>query len=131
MNLWSKKLYCGWLRWRDFAYDLSTESFPFLVGHGTDSERIEGFRPVREAFIQRAWKQSESLVLRVVPDEEFLHTKANSKDVYVDYVYDYVVLQKISQKMHAVSGGSIMGWRFDSIELKYVAKVLKNKYQLF
>ena len=61
-----------------------------------------------EAFIQRAWKQSESLVLRVVPDEEFLHTKANNKDVYVDYVYDYVVLQKISQKMHAVSGGSIM-----------------------
>ena len=79
---------------------------PFLVGHGKDSERNEGFqefRPVRGAFIQRAWKQSESLVLRVVPDEEFLHTKINNKDVYVDYV-----LQKISQKMHAVSESSIM-----------------------
>ena len=57
---------------------------------------------------QQAWKQSESLVLQVVPDEQFLHTKINNKDVYVDYVYDYVVLQKISQKMHAVSGDSIM-----------------------
>ena len=35
--------------------------------------------------MQRTWKQSESLVLRVVPDEEFLHTKINNKDVYVDY----------------------------------------------
>ena len=79
---------------------------PFLVGHGKNSERNEGFkgfRPVREAFIRRAWKQSESLVLRVVPDEEFLHTRINNKDVYVDYV-----LQKISQKMYAVSGSSIM-----------------------
>ena len=31
-------------------------------------------------------------MLRVVPDEEFLHTEINNKDVYVDYVYDYVVL---------------------------------------
>ena len=92
----------------DFAYVLRTEYFPFLVGHGKDSERNEGFRSVREAFIQRAWKQSENLVLQVVPDEEFLHTKIKNKDVYVDYVYDYVVLKKVSQKMHAVSGGSIM-----------------------
>ena len=49
------------------------------------SERNEGFRPFREAFIQRTWKQSESLVLRVVLYEEFLHTKINNKDVYVDY----------------------------------------------
>ena len=27
-------------------------------------------------------------MLRVVPDEEFLHTKINNKDVYVDYVAD-------------------------------------------
>ena len=37
------------------------------------------------AFIQRVWKQSESLVLQVVPNEEFLHTKINNKGVYVDY----------------------------------------------
>ena len=43
------------------------------------------FKPFREAFIQRTWKQSESLVLRVVLYEEFLHTKINNKDVYVDY----------------------------------------------
>ena len=49
------------------------------------SERNVGFRPFREAFIQRPWKQSESLVLRVVLYEEFLHTKINNKDVYVDY----------------------------------------------
>ena len=43
------------------------------------------FRSVREAFIQRSWKQSKSLVLGVVPDREFLHTKINDKGVYVDY----------------------------------------------
>ena len=39
-------------------------------------------------------------MLQVVRDEEFLHTKINNKDVYVDYIYDYVVLQKISQKIN-------------------------------
>ena len=39
----------------------------------------------REAFVQRGWKDSERLVLRVVPDEEFLHKKISNKDVYVDY----------------------------------------------
>ena len=47
-------------------------------------------------------------MVRVVPDEEFLHIKINKKDVYVDYINDYVVLQKMYQKMHAVSGDSIM-----------------------
>ena len=49
------------------------------------SERKKGFRSFIEAFIQRTSKQSESLVLRVVPVEVFLHTKINNKDVYVDY----------------------------------------------
>ena len=66
--------------------------FLLATGRIQMSERKEGFRPVREAFTQRAWKQSESLVLRVVPDEEFMHTEINNKDIYVDYVYDYVVL---------------------------------------
>ena len=39
----------------------------------------------REAFIQRAWKQSERLVLRVVLYDEFLQAKINNKDLYVDY----------------------------------------------
>ena len=108
VKLWSKKFQCGWLHQRDFAYILSTGYFPFLVGHRKDLERNEGFKPVREAFIQRAWKQSDSLELQVVPDEEFLDAKINNKDIYVDYVYDYVVLQKISREMHAVSGGSVM-----------------------
>ena len=47
-------------------------------------------------------------MLEIVPGEEFLHTKINNKDVYVDYAYYYLILQKISQKMPAVSGGSIM-----------------------
>ena len=29
--------------------------------------------------------QSESLVLRVVPDEDVLHTQINNKDIYVNY----------------------------------------------
>ena len=62
-----------------------TGYFFFLVSHGKDSKRNEGFRPFKEAFIQRTWKQSESLVLRLCPDKEFLHTKINNKDVYVDY----------------------------------------------
>ena len=28
-------------------------------------------------------------MLRIVPDEEFLHTKINNKDVYEDYGADY------------------------------------------
>ena len=43
---------------------------------------MEGFS---EAFIQREWKDTDRLVLRVVPDEEFLHKKINNRDVYVDY----------------------------------------------
>ena len=43
---------------------------------------MEGFR---ETFIQRAWKDSERLVLQAVPDEEFLHKKIKNKDSYVDY----------------------------------------------
>ena len=43
---------------------------------------MEGFR---EAFIQRAWKDSERLVLQAVPDEEFLHKKIKNKDSNVDY----------------------------------------------
>ena len=39
----------------------------------------------REAFIQRRWNDSERLVLRAVPDEEFLQKNINNKDVYVDY----------------------------------------------
>ena len=69
-------------------YVLSSGCFPFLVGHGKDSDCEKGMkdsRLFREAFIQRKWKQSESLVLRVVPDEEFLHTEINNKDIYVDY----------------------------------------------
>ena len=40
---------------------------------------------LREAFIQREWKDSERLVLGAVPDEELLHKKINNKDMYVDY----------------------------------------------
>ena len=72
---------------------------------------MEGFRSSREAFIQRAWKQLESLVLQVVPDKEFLHAKINNKGVYMDYgakadipEYTYSLRQ--------------YGWRFDRIELK-------------
>ena len=54
--------------------------------------------------IQRAWNQSESLVLRVVPGEEFLHVKLNNKDVYVDYG----ATEDIPEEMYAVSG-SIYG----------------------
>ena len=39
----------------------------------------------REAFIRRGWKDSERLVLRAVPDEEFLHKNINNREVYVDY----------------------------------------------
>ena len=89
----------------------STGYFPFLVGHGKDSERNEGFRPLREAFIRRAWKQSRILVLRVVPDEEFLHTKIINKDVHVDYgATEDIPEDACSLRQY--------GRRFDSTELK-------------
>ena len=74
-----------------------------------------------EAFIQRAWKQSESLMLRVVPDEEFLHNKINNRGVYVDYV----ATEDIPEDVCSLRP---YGWRFDSIELKQVTKVLKIKH---
>ena len=57
-----------------------------VVGHGKSLERNKRFRPVRETFIQIAWKQLDSLVLRVIPNEELQHTKKiNNKDINVDY----------------------------------------------
>ena len=50
-----------------------------------DSEGFRDNEGFREAFIQRGWKDSERLVLRAVPDEEFLYKKINNRDGYVDY----------------------------------------------
>ena len=104
---------------------LSTGYFPFLVGYEKDSERNKGFRSFREAFIQRAWKQSEHLVLRVVPDEEFLHTKINNKNVYVYYgATENIPEDRCSLRQYKGT--------FESIELKQVIKVLEikeNNYQ--
>ena len=73
--------------------------------------RNEEFRPFREAFIQRTWKQSENLVLWVVSDEKFLHNKTNNKDVYVAYdTAEDIPEDACSLRQY--------GWRFDSIELK-------------
>ena len=90
-------------------YVLNTGYFPFLVGHGKGLERNEGFIPFKEAFIQRACKQSENLVLRVVPNEEFLHTKINNKD----YGAPEVIREDACSFRQ-------YGWRFDNIELKYL-----------
>ena len=60
-------------------------SFFFLATERIQTVRNERRISFKEAFIQRTWKQSKSLVLQVVPDEEFLHTKIKNKDVYVDY----------------------------------------------
>ena len=50
-------------------------------------------------------------MLRVVPDEEFLHTKINNKDVYVNYgVTGDIPGDACSLRQY--------GWRFDRIELK-------------
>ena len=49
-------------------------------------ERINGFR---ETFIQRGWKYSERHPLRAVPEEDFLHKKINTRDVFVVYGWFY------------------------------------------
>ena len=66
--------------------------------------------------MQRTWKQSESLVLRVVPDKEFLQTKKNNKGIYVDYG----ATEDISEDACILTQYS---WRFDSIKLKLVTKL--------
>ena len=66
--------------------------------------------------MQRTWKQSESLVLRVVPDEEFLQTKKNNKGIYVDYG----ATEDIPEDACSLTQYS---WRFDSIKLKLVTKL--------
>ena len=52
-------------------------------------------------------------MLRVVPNEEFLHAKINKKDVYVDYGATEDIPE--DWKMHAVSGGSIMDGDFTAL----------------
>ena len=88
-------------------YILTTGYFPFL---GRLSERNDRFTPFRETFIERTWKQSVSLVLRVLADEDFLHTKINNKDVYMDYGATEDTPNDACSLRHE--------WRFDSIELK-------------
>ena len=56
------------------------EYFPFLVGHGKDLERNEGFRPVKQ--LERLSLRSNQ---RILCYEEFLHSKINKNDVYVDH----------------------------------------------
>ena len=55
-------------------------------------------------------------------DKEFLHKKINRKMAFISGF----VLQKIFQKMHVVKRQpeSQALWRFDSIELKNVTKLL-------
>ena len=50
-------------------------------------------------------------MLRVIPDKEFLHTKINNKDVYVDY-------GATEDSPEDACSLRQYGWRFDSIELK-------------
>ena len=51
-------------------------------------------------------------MLRVVSDKEFLYTKINSKDVYLDCG----ATEDIPED--AYSFRQYYGWRFDSIELR-------------
>ena len=52
-------------------------------------------------------------MLRDVPDEEFLYTKINNKDVYVDYGATKDILEDACSFRR-----QYYAWRFDSIELK-------------
>ena len=96
----------------NFAYVLRTEYFSFLVGHGKDLERKEGFRPVRKRSFH-----SESMEAIREPC-----AKSSFRRGVPTYSEDKqqrrlcrlaMVLQKISQKMYAVL------WMMeDSSELK-------------
>ena len=49
-------------------------------------------------------------MLRVVPDEEFLHTKINNEDIHVDYgATEDIPEDACSFRQY--------GWRFDNTEL--------------
>ena len=73
---------------------------------------MEGFMKV---FIHEERKDSERHVLR----RESLHIKINNREVYVDYHSTEDVLE---DPLKAV-------WRFGSIGMKQVTKILKTKYQ--
>ena len=88
------------------AHVLSTGYFPFLVGHGKDSERNEGFTPVRQrGFHSEAIR--ENLVPRGVPN----------KDVSVDSG----ATEDIPENACSFMRQYYYGWRFDSIELNEVS----------
>ena len=63
----------------------------------------------REAFFQRRWNDSERLLLRAVPDEEFLYKNINNRDIYVDYGST----EDIPEDAY-----SLRLWRLDNVELK-------------
>ena len=61
--------------------------FPFSCWPLEELRRIwKGWKDSElEGFIQTGWKDSERLVLWVVPDEDFPHKKINDRDGFVDY----------------------------------------------
>ena len=75
-------------------------------------ERINGFR---ETFIQRGWKYSERHPLRAVPEEDFLHKKINTRDVFV--VYGSTVQKNDVFNL----------WRSDTIELDVEDQHFRNQ----
>ena len=90
--------------------------FPFSCWQREGFRKERRIQTIQRGFHSESMEQSEYLVLRVIPEEEFLHTKINNK-----YVYAYYGATEDAYSLRQY------GERFDSIELKWVTKVLETK----
>ena len=86
----------------------------------------EGFRKEQRIQTSQGGFYSESLALQIVHDEEFLHTKINIKDVYLDYGATEDIPEDAC--CFSCSGGITMDEDLTALTWKLVAKFLKVTY---
>ena len=114
-NLWGKRFYSAWLRWWDFTHVLGTGYFPFLVGHWKDSEVFREDKWIQRGIYSERMKVFRKHPLRAVPEEDFLHKKINTRDVFVVYA-------------STVQKNDVFNlWRSDTIELDVGDQHFRNQ----
>ena len=85
--------------------------FPFSSWRQERFRKQRRIQTIQRGFHSESMEAIRELLLRMVPDDEFLHIKINNKDVYEDYGATEDIPEDTCSLWQ-------YGWRFDSIELK-------------
>ena len=110
-----KRFYSAWLSWWDFTHVLGTGYFPFLVGHWKDSEVFRENKWIQRDIYSERMKVFRKHPLRAVPEEDFLHKKINTRDIFVVYA-------------STVQKNDVFNlWRSDTIELDVGDQHFRNQ----